>query len=75
MKITEAHTHVLSPPLDAPFAFSTGWATRLSTMVVGESLFHGQQPPEIAAAIVQSALAPIVIGQDPFDVWRYEQKR
>ena len=79
MKITEVRTHVLSTPLEEPFAFSMGWVTRRSAMVVelltdegitgwGESLCHGLQPPEIAAAIVQSALAPIVIGQDPFDV-------
>lgn len=37
----------------------TGW---------GEALCHGLQPRQIAAAMVQSALRPIVIGQDPFDV-------
>jgi len=79
MKIEEVRTHVLSTPLAEPFAFAMGWVTRRSAMVVeivtddgvvgwGESLCHGLQPPEIAATIVRSALAPIVVGQDPFDV-------
>jgi len=79
MKITEVRTHVLSTPLEEPFAFSMGWVTRRGAMLVelvtdegitgwGESLCHGLQPPEIAAAVVNSALAPVVIGQDPFDV-------
>jgi D-galactarolactone cycloisomerase len=79
MKIEAVRTHVLSTPLTEPFAFAMGWVTRRSAMVVeivtddgvtgwGESLCHGLQPPEIAATIVQSALAPIVVGQDPFDV-------
>lgn len=79
MKITDVKTHVLSTPLDEPFAFSMGWVKRRSTMIVevttdegvtgwGESLCHGLQPPEIAATIVQVALKPIVLGQDAFDV-------
>ncbi|MEO6321485.1 MAG: mandelate racemase/muconate lactonizing enzyme family protein [Polaromonas sp.] len=79
MKIIDIKTHVLSTPLDEPFAFSMGWVSRRSTMIVelltdegvtgwGEALCHGLQPPEIAASIVQTALKPIVIGQDPFDV-------
>lgn len=79
MKIVDLKTHVLKTPLAEPFAFSMGWVTQRSTMVVelitdegvigwGESLCHGLQPPEIAEAIVQSALKPIVVGQDPFDV-------
>ena len=31
MKITEIKTHVLSTPLDEPFAFSMGWVTRRAT--------------------------------------------
>ena len=29
---------------------------------------HGLQPPQIAAAIIETALKPIVVGEDPFDV-------
>ena len=79
MKITDVRTYVLSTPLDEPFAFSMGWVKRRSTMIVevltdegvtgwGESLCHGLQPPEIAQTIVQVALKPILVGQDPFDV-------
>jgi D-galactarolactone cycloisomerase len=79
MKITDIKTHVLSTPLDEPFSFSMGWVTRRSTMIVevltdegitgwGESLCHGLQPPEIARTIVEVALKPIVVGQDPWNV-------
>lgn len=79
MRITDIKTHVLSTPLDVEFAFSMGWVQRRSTMIVelitddgitgwGESLCHGLQPPDIAATIVESALKPLVVGEDPFDV-------
>lgn len=79
MRITDIKTHVLSTPLDVEFAFSMGWVHRRSTMIVelltdegitgwGESLCHGLQPPDIAATIVHSALKPLVVGEDPFDV-------
>jgi D-galactarolactone cycloisomerase len=56
-----------------------GWVKQRSTMIVevitdegitgwGESLCHGLQPPQIAAVIINSALKPIVLGQDAFDV-------
>jgi D-galactarolactone cycloisomerase len=70
---------VLSTPLDQPFAFSQGWVKKRSTMIVeivtdegitgwGESLCHGLQPPEIAAAFVKFKFKPLLIGRDPFDV-------
>ena len=79
MRILDLKTHVLSTPLDEKFAFSMGWVDRRSTMIVelvtddgvtgwGETLCHGLQPPEIAATIVQTALRPVVVGADPFDV-------
>ena len=79
MKIVDVRTHVLSTPLDVPFAFSMGWVHKRSPVLVelitddgvtgwGECLCHGLQPPEIAAAIIEYALKPIVVGQDPFDV-------
>lgn len=79
MKILDLKTHVLTTPLDEEFAFSMGWVGCRSAMLVelltdegvtgwGEALCHGLQPPEIAAAIVQAALKPVVVGQDPFDV-------
>ncbi len=79
MRIVDVRTHILSTPLDEPFAFSMGWVHRRSSMIVelitddgvigwGEALCHGLQPPEIAATIVQTALKPLLIGADPFDV-------
>ena len=79
MKIVDVKTYVLTTPLEEPFAFSMGWVRTRGTMVVevvtdtgvsgwGESLCHGLQPPAIAQTIVQSALKPILLGQDPWDV-------
>lgn len=79
MKIVDVKTHVLSTPLEEPFSFSMGWVTRRSTMIVevvtdegvtgwGESLCHGLQPPQIAKTIVDVALKPVLLGQDPQDV-------
>ena len=79
MKIADVKTHVLETRLEEPFAFAMGWVRKRSTMIVeittdtgvtgwGESLCHGLQPPEIAATIVDVALKPVVLGQDPFDV-------
>ena len=79
MKIVDVKTYVLSTPLEEPFCFSMGWVRQRGTMIVevvtdegvsgwGEALCHGLQPPEIARTIVEVALKPIVLGQDPFDV-------
>jgi L-alanine-DL-glutamate epimerase-like enolase superfamily enzyme len=79
MKITDVVTHVLSTPLDEPFAFSQGWCKKRGSMIVeiltddgvvgwGESLCHGMQPPEIAASFVEFCFKPLLIGRDPFDV-------
>src|SRR5207302_1122239 len=78
MKITGVRVHVLRSALEQPFAFSQGWVkTRAATLVEvstdegivgwGEALCQGLQPPEIAAAAVQHALAPLVIGADPLE--------
>lgn len=79
MKIVDVKTHVLSTPLEEPFSFSMGWVKKRGTMIVelvtddgitgwGESLCHGLQPPEIAETVVQTALKPLLLGKDPFDV-------
>src|SRR5690349_19566660 len=78
MKITGIRVHVLRSPLEQPFAFSQGWvASRGATLVEvatdegavgwGEALCQGLQPPEIAAATIQHALAPLAIGADPLE--------
>jgi D-galactarolactone cycloisomerase len=79
MLIADLRTYILSTPLEEPFSFSMGWVRNRSTMIVevvtdegisgwGESLCHGLQPPEIAQTIVEVALRPVLIGQDPFDI-------
>ena len=76
MKITAVNTYVLKSPLQTPFAFSQGWVRQRAAAIVevvtdagisgwGEALCVGMQPPEIAAATVESALAPVLIGADP----------
>src|SRR5437016_14460484 len=78
MKITGVRVHVLRSPLEQPFAFSQGWvSSRGATLVEvstdegligwGEALCQGLQPPEIAAAAIQHALAPLAIGADPLE--------
>src|SRR5215217_7671691 len=79
MKIVDLVAHVLSTPLEEPFAFSQGRVRRRSAVVVevvtdegvtgwGESLCHGLQPPEVAASFVEFCYKPMLIGRDPFDV-------
>ncbi|MFE7416818.1 mandelate racemase/muconate lactonizing enzyme family protein [Rhodococcus sp. NPDC057529] len=79
MKIASINTYVLKSPLPQPFAYSQGWVTARSTTLVrirtddgvegwGETFSVGLQPPEIAAAVVESALAPLILDRDPFDV-------
>lgn len=79
MAVTAVRTYVLKAPLERPFFFSQpGWVTRRAAMVVeleddsgrfgyGECLLNGLEPPEIARATVDSALADLVRGADPFD--------
>ena len=79
MKVVEVKTHSLSSPVKEPYANSIGWVKRRSTVLVevitddgvtgwGEALCHGLQPPEVCASVVETALKPIILGQDPFDV-------
>ncbi len=76
MKITAVRVHVLKSPLAQPFAFSQGWVRqRVATLVEvetdaglvgwGEAFAQGLEPPEIAAAAIASALAPLAVGADP----------
>jgi D-galactarolactone cycloisomerase len=78
MKITGIRTYALKTKLERPFAFSQGWVEQRGATLVeittdqgltgwGEALCQGLQPPEIAAAAIDSALAPLVLGTDPRD--------
>ena len=91
MKITGVRAHVLRSRLEQPFAFSQGWVnSRGATLVEistddgvvgwGEALCQGLQPPEIAGAAIEHALAPLAIGADPLEpevLWHrmYHQTR
>lgn len=78
MKITDIRIHVLKSPLPEPFAFSQGWVGQRSATLVevatdagvigwGEAFAQGLEAPEIAAAVIDKALRPLVTGADPLD--------
>jgi D-galactarolactone cycloisomerase len=79
MKITAIHIYILESALDLPFAFSQGWVTKRSATLVevvtdqgisgwGEAFNQGLEPPQIAAAVIEHALTPLVMGANPMDV-------
>ena len=79
MKITGVTAHCLASELETPFAFSQGWVKRRGACIVevqtdagltgwGEALCQGLQPPQIAAAAVEAALKPLLIGADPLQI-------
>ncbi|MEO8304785.1 MAG: mandelate racemase/muconate lactonizing enzyme family protein [Betaproteobacteria bacterium] len=76
MKIKRVTAHPVAAPLAEPFAFSQGWVHRRSATIVevetadgivgwGEAFTQGLEPPQISAAVIEHALAPIVVGEDP----------
>jgi len=78
MRIADVRIHVLASPLAEPFAFSQGWVRQRSATLVevitddgvtgwGEAFAQGLEPPQIAAAVIESALAPLVVGANPLD--------
>ena len=91
MKITDIKTYALRSPLEQPFAFSQGWVRQRSATLVeiltdegvsgwGEAFGQGLEPPQIAVAAIESALKPLLLGQDPTDtevLWHrmYHQTR
>ena len=79
MKITGVRTHVLKSALAQPFAFSQGWVEQRSATLVeittdsglsgwGEAFAQGMEAPEISAAAIEHALAPLVLDADPLDI-------
>jgi D-galactarolactone cycloisomerase len=79
MHIERVRVHVLQSPLEQPFAFSQGWVHRRSATLVevqtdtglvgwGEAFAQGLEPPQIAAATIEHALAPLVIDADPLAI-------
>ncbi len=91
MRVTEIKVHVLRSSLSQRFAFSQGWVRHRSATLVevltdqgvtgwGEAFAQGLEPPQIAAAVIESALKPLVLGADPLDtevLWHrmYHQTR
>ena len=78
MKIVDVKIHVLKSPLAEPFAFSQGWVRQRSATLVevltdegitgwGEAFAQGLEPPEIAAAAIEYALKPLILGANPLD--------
>ena len=78
MKIIDIKIHVLKSPLAEPFAFSQGWVRQRSATLVevlteegitgwGEAFAQGLEPLEIAAAAVQYALKPLILGANALD--------
>ncbi len=78
MKIVDVKVHPLRTPLEQPFAFSQGWVKHRSATLVevvtdaglvgwGEAFAQGLEPPQIAAAVIDAALKPVVLGADPLD--------
>ena len=79
MKITDIEVFVLKTSLDTPFAFSQGWVTQRSATLVrvttenglqgwGEAFAQGLEPPEIAAAAIEHALKPLLLGESALDI-------
>jgi D-galactarolactone cycloisomerase len=75
MKIKRVTAHPLASALAEPFAFSQGWVHRRAATIVeietadgivgwGEAFAQGLEPPQIAAAVVDHALAPLLVGSD-----------
>ncbi|MGB0162425.1 MAG: mandelate racemase/muconate lactonizing enzyme family protein [Candidatus Puniceispirillaceae bacterium] len=78
MNIKSVETIILKSDLDTPFAFSQGWVgKRVCTLVKittddglvgwGEGFAQGLEPPEICAATIDTAFAPMLIGRNPLD--------
>ena len=74
MKIAAVDVFVLKSPLETPFAFSQGWVNQRSATLVritadsgqvgwGEAFAQGLEPPEIAAAAIEHAFKPMLLGE------------
>ncbi len=79
MKVVDIKTYALSTKLADPFYFGEGWIRGRNSMIVevvtdegivgwGEGFCHGNQPPELAQAVVENVLKDLVVGADPWDV-------
>ena len=79
MKITDIKTYILSGKLEEATAYGDGIIEARSSVVVkmetdegiigwGESMCHGNMPPEPTKAMIDHWLKGLVIGENPFNV-------
>ncbi len=79
IKITDVIVHIIKSKLEVPFAFSQGWVNQRSATLVeiktndgitgwGEAFCQGLEPPEISAAVIVSALKPLLLNESPLDI-------
>ena len=74
MKITGVDRWILRAPLERPFAYAQGWLRSRTALLVRIRTDAGLDgvgecfgPPELAAAVLDHAYAPALIGRDPLD--------
>ena len=79
IKITHIIVHIIKSNLEVPFAFYQGWVNQRSATLVeiktnngltgwGEAFCQGLEPPEISAAVIETALKPLLLDQSPLDI-------
>ncbi|MDB9916036.1 mandelate racemase/muconate lactonizing enzyme family protein [Alphaproteobacteria bacterium] len=79
LKITDIVVHIIKSNLEVPFAFSQGWVKQRSATLVeiktndgligwGEAFCQGLEPPEISAAVIETALKPLLLDQSPLNI-------
>ena len=90
MKITQVETRIVEIPVRNPYVFSHGVLRAFSNVLVwihtdegivgiGESSFVpgggvSEEVPESTKPVIDNYLAPVVIGEDPFDIERIHWK-
>lgn len=79
MKIADLKVYAISAKLDTCFKFAQGWVNERGSVIVevigedgtsgfGECLCHGQQPPQMSAAVIENCYKPAIIGEDSENV-------
>ena len=90
MKITRIETRIVEIPVKNPYVFSHGVLKAFSNVLVwvrsdgglvgvGESSFVpgggvSEETPESTQPMIDHYLAPVLVGEDPFDIERLHQK-
>ncbi len=90
MEITKIETRIIEIPVETPYVFSHGVLKAFSNVLVwvytneditgiGEASFVpgggvSEETPESTKPMIDSYLAPVVVGEDPFDIERIHHK-